>query len=178
VTLAVHRRAPLRPSRGLLRWLRSPARGLLRQLLGSPAPRLQRALPRGWYFPRPRPLSTEDIWISLPRRPRLLLEEDCVCAVYSPSTMLASGSVASTAGASVAAWGAGADSSAAGAESSSAIAVLGSSSSQVKSVDFRRSTQPVVNQVRLPNYMYYSGKISLCHNTTITVGWSDAESHI
>jgi hypothetical protein len=73
--------------------------------------------------------------------------------------MLASGSVASTTGASVSAWGAGADSSAAGAESSSAIAALGSSSSQVKSVDFLQSTQLVVNQVRLPNYMYYSEKI-------------------
>jgi hypothetical protein len=26
-------------------------------------------------------------------------------------------------------------------------------------VDFLHSTQLVVNQVRLPNYMYYSGKI-------------------
>jgi hypothetical protein len=59
--------------------------------------------------------------------------------------MLASGSVAFTAGASVSAWGAGVDSSAAGAEPSSAIAALGSSSSQVKSVDFLHSTQLVVN---------------------------------
>jgi hypothetical protein len=41
--------------------------------------------------------------------------------------MLASGSVASTAGATVSSWGRGADSSAAGAEASSATAVLGSS---------------------------------------------------
>jgi hypothetical protein len=129
-TLAVHHRAPLRTSRGLLRWLPPPARGLPRQLFGCPGPSLQRAPPRGWYFPRPRPLSTEDIRISLPRWPRLLREEACICAVYSPSTMLASGNVASTAGASVSAWGMGADSSAAGAKSSSAIAALGSTSSR------------------------------------------------
>jgi hypothetical protein len=105
LTLAVHRRAPLWSLRGLLRWLPPSARGLLRRLLESPAPRLQRAPPRGWYLPRFRPLSTEYVWISLLRRPRLLLEEDCVCAVYSPSTMLASGSVASKAGALVSAWG-------------------------------------------------------------------------
>jgi hypothetical protein len=104
LTPAVHRRAPIRPSRGLLRWLPPPARGLLRWLLGSPAPSLQRAPPRGWCFPRLRPLSIEDIRISLPRRLRLLLEEDCVCTVYSPSTTLASGNVASTASASVSAW--------------------------------------------------------------------------
>jgi hypothetical protein len=73
--------------------------------------------------------------------------------------MLASGSVASTTGATVSAWGRGADSSAAGVESSSAAPVLGSSPSQDKSVDFLHSTQLVVNQVRLPIYMYYSGKI-------------------
>jgi hypothetical protein len=105
VTLAVHPRAPLRPSWGLLRWLPLPARGLLRQLLGSPAPSLQRAPPRGWCFPQLQLLSTEDIRISLPWRLRLLLEDNCVCAVYSPSTMLASDSVASMAGALVSAWG-------------------------------------------------------------------------
>jgi hypothetical protein len=47
---------------------------------------------------------------------RLLFEEDCVCAVYSPSSMLASGSEALTAGATVSSWGRGADSSAAGVE--------------------------------------------------------------
>jgi hypothetical protein len=50
--------------------------------------------------------------------------------------MLASGSVASTASASVSAWGRGADSSAAGVEPSSATAALGSSPSQDKYVDF------------------------------------------
>jgi hypothetical protein len=172
LTLAVHRRTPLRPSRGLLRWLPPSARGLLRRLLGPPAPSFQRAPPRGWCFPQLRLLSTRDIWTSLPWRPRLLLEDDCVRAVYSPSTMLASGSVASTASATVSAWGAGADSSAAGAESSSAIAALGSSSSQVKSVDFLHGIELVVNQVRLPNYMYYSGKIFTykLDRTTVTVG--------
>jgi hypothetical protein len=108
---------------------------------------------------------------SLPRRLRLLLEEDCVCAVYSPSTMLASGSVASTAGAMVSAWGTGPNSSAAGVEPSSATAILGSSSSQDRSVDFLHSTQLVVNQVRLPNYNY-SGKIFTykLDRTTVTVG--------
>jgi hypothetical protein len=128
--LAVLHCASLRPSRGLLRWLFPPARGLLLRLLGSSAPSLQRAQPRGWCFPRLRPLSTEDIWVSLPRALRLLLEEDCVCAVHSPSTMLASGSVAFTAGATVSAWGRGADSSAVGVEPSSATTALGSSFSQ------------------------------------------------
>jgi hypothetical protein len=50
--------------------------------------------------------------------------------------MLASGSVVSMAGTTVSAWGRGADSSAAGAEASSTAAVLGSSPSQDKSVDF------------------------------------------
>jgi hypothetical protein len=86
--------------------------------------------------------------------------------------MLASGSVASTACATVSAWGRGADSSAAGVESSSATAALGSSPSQDKSVDFLHSTQSVVNQVRLPIYMYYSGKIFTykLDRTTVTVG--------
>jgi hypothetical protein len=104
LTPTVYRRAPLRPSRGLLRWLPPPARGLLRRLLGSPTLRLQRAPPRGWCFPRLRPLSTEDIQISLPRWLRLLLEDDCVRAVYSPSTMLSFGRLASTVSASVSAW--------------------------------------------------------------------------
>jgi hypothetical protein len=68
LTLAVHRRVPLRPSRGLLRWLPLPARGLLRWLLGSPTPRFQWAPPWGWCFPQLRLLSTEDIRISLPWR--------------------------------------------------------------------------------------------------------------
>jgi hypothetical protein len=170
--LAVPRRAPLRLSWGLLSWLPPLARGLLRWLLGSPAPSIQQAQPRGWCFPQLRPLSTEDMQISLPRRTRLLLEEDCVRAVYSPSTMLASGSVASTAGATVSAWGAGANSSAAGVEPSSTIAALGSSSSQDKSVDFLHSIQLVVNQVRLLTHMYYSGNIFTykIDRTTVTVG--------
>jgi hypothetical protein len=57
-------------------------------------------------------------------------------------------------------------------EPSSATAVLGSSSSQDKSVDLLHSTQSVVNQVRLPNYMYYSGKIFTykLDRTTVTIG--------
>jgi hypothetical protein len=103
---------------------------------------------------------------------RLLFEEDYVRAVYSPSTILASGSIASVAGATVSAWGRGEDSSAAGVESSSATAALGSSPSQDKSVDFLHSTQLVVNQVRLPIYMCYSGKIftDKLDRTTVTVG--------
>jgi hypothetical protein len=86
--------------------------------------------------------------------------------------MLASGSVASTAGVTVSARGRGADSSAAGVESSSATLVLGSSPSQDKSVDFLQSTSLVVNQVRLPGYTYYSGKIFTykLDQTTVTVG--------
>jgi hypothetical protein len=86
--------------------------------------------------------------------------------------MLASGSVASSADATVSPWGRGADSSVAGAEASSAAAVLGSSPSQDKSVDFLHNTQSVVNQVRLPSYMYYSGKIFTykLDRTTVTVG--------
>jgi hypothetical protein len=98
--LAVHHRVLLRPPRGLLRWPLPSARGLFRWLLGPPAPGLQQALPRGWCFPRLQPLSTEDNWISHPWRLQLLLEDTCARAVYSPSTMLASGNVASTAGAS------------------------------------------------------------------------------
>jgi hypothetical protein len=86
--------------------------------------------------------------------------------------MLASGNAASTAGALDSACGAGADSSAAGADSSSASAASGSSPSQVKSVDFLQSTQLVVNPVRLPSQMYYSGKIITYRldRTTVTVG--------
>jgi hypothetical protein len=86
--------------------------------------------------------------------------------------MLASNSVASTAGVTVSVWGRGADSSAAGVESSSATVVLGSSPSQDKSVDFLQSTSLVVNQVRLPSYTYYSGKIFtyMLDRTTVTVG--------
>jgi hypothetical protein len=54
--------------------------------------------------------------------------------------MLASGSVASAVGATVSAWSRGANSSAAGVEASSAAAVMGSSPSQDKSIDFLHST--------------------------------------
>jgi hypothetical protein len=86
--------------------------------------------------------------------------------------MLASGSVASTVGVTVSARGRGADSSVAGVESSLATAVLGSSPSQDKSVDFLQSTSLMVNQVRLPGYTYYSGKIFTykLDRTTVTVG--------
>jgi hypothetical protein len=86
--------------------------------------------------------------------------------------MLASGSIASAAGSMVSPWGRGVDSSATGVEASSAAAVLGSSPSQDKSVDFLHSTKSVVNQVRLPSYMYYSGKIFTykLDQTTVTVG--------
>jgi hypothetical protein len=49
---------------------------------------------------------------------------------------------------------------------------VGSSPSQVKSVDFLQSTQLVVNPVRLPNQMYYSGKIFTYRLdwTIVTVG--------
>jgi hypothetical protein len=86
--------------------------------------------------------------------------------------MLASGSLASTASVMVSVWRRGADSSAAGTESSSAAAALGSSPSQDKSVDFLQSTSLLVNQVRLPSYTYYSGKIFTykLDRTTVTVG--------
>jgi hypothetical protein len=86
--------------------------------------------------------------------------------------MLASGSEASMAGATVSAWGTGADPSVAGVEPSLATAALGSSPSQDKSVDFLHSTQAAVNQVRLPTYMYYSGKMFTykLDRTTVTVG--------
>jgi hypothetical protein len=86
--------------------------------------------------------------------------------------MLASGSIASTAGITVSARGRRADSSAAGVESSSATTALSSSPSQDKSVDFLQSTSLVVNQVRLPGYKYYSGKIFTykLDRTTVTIG--------
>jgi hypothetical protein len=51
------------------------------------------------------PCQQEDNWISHSWRLRLLLEDNCVRAVHSPSTMLASGNVASTVGTSDSAWG-------------------------------------------------------------------------
>jgi hypothetical protein len=64
------------------------------------------------------------------------------------------------------------DSSAAGAETSSAAVVLGSSLSQDKSFHFLHGTRLVVNQVRLPSYKYYSGKVFTykLDRTTVTVG--------
>jgi hypothetical protein len=64
------------------------------------------------------------------------------------------------------------DSSTASVEFSSTAAVLGSSPSQDKSVDFLHSTKLVVNQVRLPSYKYYSGKVFTykLDRTTVTVG--------
>jgi hypothetical protein len=64
------------------------------------------------------------------------------------------------------------DSSAVGVEASSPATVLGSSPSQDKSVDFLHSTKLVVNQVRLPSYKYYSGKVFTykLDRTTVTVG--------
>jgi hypothetical protein len=60
----------------------------------------------------------------------------------------------------------------AGAETSSAAALLGSSLSQDKSVDFLHGTILVVNQVRLQSYKYYSGKVFTykLDRTTVTVG--------
>jgi hypothetical protein len=66
---------------------------------------------------------------------------------YSPSTTTASGSGASVAGGSVAAWASGAASSTDGAVSS-ASAVEGSSPSQLRSVDFlQKYPQRVVRQI-------------------------------
>jgi hypothetical protein len=55
---------------------------------------------------------------------------------------------------------------------SSAVAVLGSSTSQDKSVDFLHGTKLVINQARLPSYKYYSGKIFTykLDRTIVTVG--------
>jgi hypothetical protein len=54
----------------------------------------------------------------------------------------------------------------------SAAAVLGSSPSQDKSVDFLHSTKLVINQVRLPSYKYYSEKVFTykLDRMTVTVG--------
>jgi hypothetical protein len=73
--------------------------------------------------------------------------------------MVASGGATSTPGATVSPWGREADSSIAGDGFSSAAAVLGSSPSQDRSVDFMHNTKLVVNQVRLPSYKYYSGMV-------------------
>jgi hypothetical protein len=92
--------------------------------------------------------------------------------MYIPSTMVASGSVASAPGTTVLAWGRGVDSSSAADGSSSLAAASGSSPSQDKSVDFLHSTHWVVSQARLSNYMYYSGMdfTYKLDQTTVTVG--------
>jgi hypothetical protein len=92
--------------------------------------------------------------------------------VYAPSTMVASGGVASATCVTISAWGRGADSSTASDQLSSPAAALGSSPSQDKSVDFLHSTTLVIRQARLPTYMYYS-RIDFTHKldrTTVTVG--------
>jgi hypothetical protein len=73
---------------------------------------------------------------------------------YSPSTTTASGSGASVAGGSVAAWASGAGSSTGGA-ASPASAVAGSSPSQLRSVDFlQKYPQRVVRQIDYYNEYY------------------------
>jgi hypothetical protein len=73
---------------------------------------------------------------------------------YSPSTTTASGSGASVAGGSVAAWASGAGSSTGGA-ASLASAVTGSSPSQLRSVDFlQKYPQRVVRQIDYCNEYY------------------------
>jgi hypothetical protein len=49
---------------------------------------------------------------------------------------------------------------------------MGSSPSQDKSVDFLHGTKLVVNQIRLPSYKYYLGKVFTykLDRTTVTVG--------
>jgi hypothetical protein len=86
--------------------------------------------------------------------------------------MVASGGVTSAPGTTVSPWGREADSSTAGDGFSLVAAVLGSSPSQDRSVDFLHSTKLVVNQVRLPSYKYYSGMVFTYKLdwTTITVG--------
>jgi hypothetical protein len=54
----------------------------------------------GIALPSASALVNNKTWISHPWRLRLLLEATCSCAVYSPSTTLASSNAASTAGAS------------------------------------------------------------------------------
>jgi hypothetical protein len=86
--------------------------------------------------------------------------------------MVASGGVASASGATVSAWGRGVDSSTAADGSSSATAASGSSPSQDRSVVFLHSTNWVVRQARLSNYMYFSGMdfTYKLDRTIVTVG--------
>jgi hypothetical protein len=69
-------------------------------------------------------------------------------------------------------WGREAYSSTAGDGFSSVAAMLGSSPSHDRSVDFLHSTHRVVSQARLLNSMYYSGMdfTYKLDRTTITVG--------
>jgi hypothetical protein len=103
---------------------------------------------------------------------RLLLGVGGFTAVYVPSTMVASGGVTSTPSATVSPWEREADSSTAGDGFSSVAAVLGSSPSQDRSVDFLHSTKLTVNQVRLPSYKYYSRMVFTykLDQTIVTVG--------
>jgi hypothetical protein len=80
-----------------------------------------------------------------------------VVKLYIPSTTVASDGVASAPSATILPWGREADSSTAGDGFSSIAALLCSSPSQDRSVDFLHSTKLVVNQVRLPSDKYYSG---------------------
>jgi hypothetical protein len=85
---------------------------------------------------------------------------------------MASDGVDSASGAMVLLWGREADSSTADVRFSSVAAVLGSSPSQDRSIDFLHSTKLAVNQVRLPSYKYYSGMVFTykLDRTTFTVG--------
>jgi hypothetical protein len=80
--------------------------------------------------------------------------------------------VTSTPGAMVSPSGREADSSTTGDGFSSVAAVLGSSPSQDRSVDFLHNTHRVVSQAQLLNSMYYSGMdfTDKLDRTTVTVG--------
>jgi hypothetical protein len=101
-----------------------------------------------------------------------LPEVSGIVELYIPSTMVASGNVASAPDAMVSAWGRGVDSSTAAGGFSSVAAASGSSPSQDRSIDFVRSTHWVVSQTRLLNSMYYSGMdfTYRLDRTTVTVG--------
>jgi hypothetical protein len=103
---------------------------------------------------------------------QLLHGADDISAIYIPSTTVASGGIASVPGATVSAWGRGVHSSIAGDGFSLVAAMLGSSPSQDRSIDFLHSTNLVVNQARLPRYKYYSGMVFTykLDRTTVTVG--------
>jgi hypothetical protein len=122
----------------------------------------------GWCFPRLQGLSTEDTWISFPgatttTRGRLHLCNTLTfhyagfrqCSLCGRRHDLSFGEGSRLLGG----W----------------LGIFFSHCRvgfQDKSVDFLHSTQSVVNQVRLPIYMYYSGKIFTYKlaRTTVTVG--------